>query len=165
MILECRQPAASPGAAKWPAAMITANLIMQNDNNMHLNSNKREVNSHLIHDNYVLFKGSISLSRHPAQNCSSVYAVIWGMWHTAPLPRPHMLNTPLHNTAEDFLLTDKSVENVKICLFFFFKICCSLVHYRQYSHPSTKQLQYNCISLDFSLLCLCFEKQCCAVKS
>lgn len=55
--LECTQPAASPGAATWLTTMISANLIMQNANDIHLNSNKRKVKSHLIHVNYVLFRG------------------------------------------------------------------------------------------------------------
>lgn len=112
------------------------------------------------------WEGSISLTRHPVQNCSSVSVVIRGMPHTAPLPRSRMVDTPLHNTEEAFLLTDKCVGIVPTRLSFSFsKICCSLVHYRQFSHPSTKQLQYNCVSLYFSLLRLCFERQWCADKS
>lgn len=57
VILERRQPTTSPGAAKGPAAMITAHLFMRNGNDIHLNSNKREGNSHLIHVNYVLLRG------------------------------------------------------------------------------------------------------------
>lgn len=63
--LECTQPAASPGAATWLTTMISANLIMQNANDIHLNSNKRKVKSHLIHVNYVLFRGEYFWNKKP----------------------------------------------------------------------------------------------------
>lgn len=61
--LECRQPAASPA---WPATMITVHLIMQNANDTHLNSNKRKVKSHLVHVNYVLFRGEYFCEEKPS---------------------------------------------------------------------------------------------------
>lgn len=61
--LECRQPAASPA---WLATMITVNLIMQNANDTHLNSNKRKVKSHLVRVNYVLFRGEFFCKEKPS---------------------------------------------------------------------------------------------------
>lgn len=106
---------------------------------------------------------TLSLTRIQAPSRSSVLLA----WVFDPSSAPEDSGAQTHLCVILYRILFKWWVEIMPTGFFSFPffICCSLLLYRQYTHPSTIQLQCNCISLYFSLLCLCFERQWCVDKS